>query len=67
MSARKTPLWLVLLLRLIWVLAFLMLARLLLWTMSWYSIRAALAIGGAYYAVQRLRRSEAVVRWRERL
>jgi len=48
----RSALW-----RLAWVLGFLVLARFLLWSMSWYSVRAALAFGVAFYSVQRLRLS----------
>jgi hypothetical protein len=43
--------------RLTWVVGFLVLARFLLWSMSWYSVRAALAFGVAFYGLQRLRHS----------
>jgi hypothetical protein len=48
----RSALW-----RLAWVLGLLVLARFLLWSMSWYSVRAALAFGVAFYGLQRLRHS----------
>jgi hypothetical protein len=49
-----------LLLSLLWLLlgvfAFLSLARVFLWALSWYFIRAALAIGLAYFVIDRVRR-----------
>ena len=48
-----------LLLSLLWLLlgvfAFLSLARVFLWALSWYFIRAALAIGLAYFLIDRVR------------
>ena len=37
------------------VFAFLRLAQVFLWTLSWYFIRAALAIGLAYFVIDRVR------------
>ncbi len=55
----RSALW-----RLAWVLGLLVLARFLLWSMSWYSVRAALAFGVAFYSVQRLRLSRPAQRIR---
>ena len=67
MSPKQTQLALTLLWRLAWVVAFLVLARVLLWSMSWYSVRAALAFGATFYGVQRLRTSRPVLRLRSTL
>ena len=44
--------------------AFLSLARVFLWALSWYFIRAALAIGLAYFVIDRLRRLRQIQRLR---
>jgi len=49
---------------LLWVVAFLSLARVLIWGLSWYFIRTALAIGLAYYLIDRLRRLRQIQRLR---
>ena len=46
------------------VFAFLSLARVFLWALSWYFIRAALAIGLAYFVIDRVRRLRHVQRLR---
>ncbi|WP_415399587.1 hypothetical protein [Synechococcus sp. W4D4] len=57
-----------LLLSTLWILlgvvAFLSLARVFIWSLSWYFIRTALAIGLAYYVMDRVRRLRQVQRLR---
>ncbi|UPM51046.1 hypothetical protein MY494_04535 [Synechococcus sp. A10-1-5-1] len=57
-----------LLLSTLWILlgvvAFLSLARVFIWGLSWYFIRTALAIGLAYYVMDRVRRLRQVQRLR---